>query len=403
MIRKTLKNGLRVVFEKRDEMTVTIQVTVDVGSNHEKDGIRGISHFVEHMVFEGTKKRKDSKTIASEIENLGGEFNAATSNERTYYYVKILGKHFPVAVDILSDIIQNASFDKKFIEKEKKVVINEIDMVNDEPRFFQWILFEKALYPNNPMSFPVYGNKEDVKNLTRESLLDFYNKYYVPKNMVVSVVGNVKDPFKVIEKKFSSKKKSNIPKVIYKKENFSGSKSIIMKKPITQTYMVLGYPVCTIKDDDYVVLDVMRAILGKGFSGTLFEEIRNKRGLAYSLGVLNENNINFGYFAIYLNSKKKSIPLIKKIIFQEIDNLEKINDNDLKNAKSFLTGDFALNYDENHKLAEELGFYELLGNAKEFYGYLKILDKVTKKDVIRVKRKYLKNPVIAILEQKNKK
>lgn len=399
MIRKKLDNGLRVVFEKRDEMTVTIQITVNVGSNNEKDGIRGISHFVEHMVFEGTKKRKDSKSIAAEIENLGGEFNAATSNERTYYYVKILNKHFPIAVDILSDIIQHPSFDEKFIEKEKKVVINEIDMVNDEPRFFQWILFEKAMYPNNPMFYPIYGNKEDVRNITRETLLDFYRTYYVPSNMVISVVGNIKDPFSMIKKKFNFESSSPIPKVAYKKESISRSKSIVVKKPINQTYMVLGYHSCTIKDGDYIILDVIRAILGKGFSGTLFEEIRNKRGLVYSLGVLNENNMNFGYFAVYLNSKKKNIPLIKKLIFQEIQNLEKITDKDLKNAKSYLVGDFALNYDENHKLAEELGFYELLGDARKFYEYLKILKTIKKKDIIRVKRKYLKNPVIAILEQ----
>ncbi|MFH1316976.1 MAG: pitrilysin family protein [Candidatus Woesearchaeota archaeon] len=399
MIRKRLKNGLRAVYYKTDDKTVVIEVNVYVGSNNETNGNRGISHFIEHMLFEGTINRPNSKAIASAIENLGGEFNAATSNERTYYYVKILKKHFDTALDVLADIIQNPLFTPKMIEKEKKVIINEIDMVNDEPRFFQWILFEKGLYRKNNARFPVYGNKKDVASFTRERLLLYFNNYYVPNNIVVTVVGDIISPIKKIQEKFSFTSKKSPPILKYIKEKHTKENIIKIKKPVHQTYFVLGYDTMSTKSKESITLDIIRAILGCGFSGTLFEELRNKRGLVYEIGVVNETKINFGYFAVYLNTQKKNINKVKKIVLEEIDKIEDLTSDDLKKAKSYLEGEFAIAYDDNQHLADLLSFLELVKDASLMYEYQKYLRKITIKDVIKVKRKYLNNHTIAIIEQ----
>ena len=153
MKRYKLKNGLTLIYEKKPLMSTAIEVLVKVGSNYENKNVFGISHFLEHMLFEGTKKRKGSRIISNEIETLGGEMNAYTTTDRTAFFIRILNKHFDKALDVLSDIIQNSTFDNKFVEKERKVILKEIDMVNDQPRFLQWILFQKNLFKKNNAKF----------------------------------------------------------------------------------------------------------------------------------------------------------------------------------------------------------------------------------------------------------
>ena len=177
MHKYTLKNGLTLLFEKRATKTTAVEVTVKTGSNNESKKINGISHFIEHMLFEGTKTRKSSREIANEIEKLGGELNAYTSNERTAFFAKVLNKHFDKALEILSDIIKNPLFDKKNIEKERKVILKEINLVTDEPRFHQWILFQKTLFKKHPSKNPTYGTVEAVKTITKKDLLNYYHIY----------------------------------------------------------------------------------------------------------------------------------------------------------------------------------------------------------------------------------
>src|SRR3989338_4535568 len=153
-----LKNGITLLYEKKPSKSAAVEIMVKVGSNYEDKRIRGISYFIEHMLFEGTKKRKTSLEISNEIEKLGGEMNAYTSNEVTAFFVKVLGKHFEKALDVLSDIIQNPLFDEKMVDKERKVLLKEINMVTDEPRFHQWILFTKTLFKKHPAKHPTYGS-----------------------------------------------------------------------------------------------------------------------------------------------------------------------------------------------------------------------------------------------------
>ena len=189
----TLKNGLKVLYEQKERNAVVVQIMIKTGSNHEAKDERGISHFLEHILFEGTVKRPTNQEISNEIESIGGDFNAYTTNERTCFYIKVLNKHFHKATDILADIMLHSLFKEEHIAKEKNIVLKEIDMVNDEPSYYQWLLLQSNIFKNHPARHPTYGDRKIIKNLTRKKIMSYFHKHYVAGNMVISVVGNVKD------------------------------------------------------------------------------------------------------------------------------------------------------------------------------------------------------------------
>jgi predicted Zn-dependent peptidase len=403
MHRVKLPNNLTVISDKKQSKSVVIEVSVYVGSNNESPRHAGITHFVEHMLLEGTKKRPSAAAIAQEIEKLGGEINAATTNERTFFYVKVPKRHFEVALDVIADVIQNPLFDEPTFKKEKKVIIDEINLVNDEPRFYQWILFESNLFVNHPTKNPVYGRKSTVKSMSIKDIACYYKKYYVPNNVVISVVGEVgNNMLNLIKLKFKHFKpkslppKKRLPEPPQKfKRTFSESKSTL------QSNVVLGYKTVKRSDKDSYVLDVIRGILGRGQSGKLFDELRNKRGLAYDVGVHHEPAIGYGLFAVYLSTHKKNIPECQKLSLEVLEALKSISSEDVEDAKSFVEGEFLLSYEDNQKMADLLAFWNAVGDYSGPENYLREINKVTAKDVARIAEKYL-TPcyTLAIIKQK---
>jgi len=390
-----LKNGMTVILEKRTSESVAIEVMVKVGSNHEKK-LRGIAHFIEHMLFEGTKTRT-SLDIANEIESIGGEFNAGTSNEFTVYYIHIQKKHLAKAIDVLSDIIVNPSLSEDAIEKQRKVVSDEINLVTDEPRFHQWILFQQALYKRYPSRFPVYGDKASIMKVTRDDLLAFYKEHYTPGNMILSLVGDInkRKALKLIKESFileGKTKRANLSKVETLKQN----KSRKERKPLMQSYLVYGYPAVKRSHKDSYAFDVMKAILGRGQSGRLFQEIRTKKGLAYEVGVHYEASVYTGFFAVYVNTHKENIPKIKVIIKRELKKLDNLNAKDLKDAKDSIEGGHVLKNEDNRSYAEDLAYWEYSGGkAKD---YIKNIKSVTGADIVRARDRYFKKSATAIIE-----
>lgn len=394
-----LKNGLTVLLKQRPTNSVAIEVTVKVGSNDEPLRIKGISHFIEHMLFEGTKKRS-AQQIANEIESIGGEINALTANERTSYYIIVLHKYFNRALDILSDIIQNPLFDEKVIEKERRVILDEVNLTFDDPKIHQWILFQGTLYKKHPCRYPVYGTREAILNLKRKDLIDFYSKYYIPNNIIISIVGNVDESIlKKIENSFSFSKKSLLEqkKVIEPKQ--IKSLKFIERRKIAHSYMVFGYRSVPRNHSDSFVFDVIRAILGRGQSSRLFHEIRTKRGLAYSVGFHYEAGTDYGWVAVYVGTDKKNINKIKEIILKEIKYLKNISDNDLKDAINFIEGDYLLSNEDNHTLADVMSIWEIVGKPNLVKDYVKNIKKVKKEDIKRVVNKYFKNFTYIIIKQ----
>ena len=317
-----LSNGLTVLHKKTPSKSVAIEVMIQVGSNYEPLNILGVSHFLEHMIFEGTKKRPTSREITNEIEKLGGYFNAYTSTDRTAFHIKSLAKHFDKSLDVISDIITQPLFKEKAIEKEKDVILKEIHMVLDDPRFYQWILFQKSLFKKHPAGRPTTGTPLTVKNLTKEGLVNHYEGNYTAENMIVSVVGGVDNILPKIEKSFSTLKSSK-PKIESFSYEFNGKQeTFVEKKKTLSAYMILGYKIPPRLHKDTYVLDVVASILGRGQSGKIFDEIRNKRGLSYEVGVNCESTSDHGFFSVHASINKEKIKLATDLILKEI---KKIN------------------------------------------------------------------------------
>jgi len=400
MQKVVLPNGLTLLHEPQKSKSVVVEVMVNIGSNQEKPNERGISHFIEHITFEGTKSRPSNQLISNEIEKVGGDFNAYTTNERTCFYVKVLKKHFALAVEILADILQNSLFDPEEIKKEKNVVLKEVDLVNDEPKFYQWILLQQILFQKHPVRYPTYGDKKVIRGLNREKLLHYFNKHYVPNNMIISVVGDVKGWKETVEKHFALKRG--------KKEHFSfprepelkQNKEVRTKRDVTNTYIVLGFKTVPKSHPDSYALELIDGILGRGQSGKLFTEIRGKKGLAYDVGTQHIADASFGCFAAYATIDKKNIALVKKMILEELKKLQQVTPKELEEAKTFVEGDYYLELEDTQKVADQLLFWEQVSKAEEMYHFIPKIKKVTLEDIKRVAKKYFSKHAFAVIEGK---
>lgn len=400
--RYILSNGLTILHDKRDSGVITIQITIKIGSIHETKEIAGISHYLEHLLFEGTKKRKDSKVISNEIESRGGNFNAYTTNERTAYYVTIHKNFFDVALDVLADMMQNSTFNKKPIETERKVILDEVNLVTDEPRNHQWILFFKTLFQNHPVKNPTYGTVERIKSINKRQILDYYSFYYVPNNMIITVVGNIQNLKSKIQSKFNhaAPKQVKFNLDLSEPEQISARK-IVEKRKIQTSYLVFGYKTVPRYHKDSYVFDIIKAILGRGQSGRLFYEIRTKNALAYEVGVHNDLGKTYGAFCIYLSTNKKNIQKVLTIVQKELKKIQLITKKDLEEAKTYLTGSSYLQTEDSHGRADQLAFWETISKAEDADSYVSKVKKISISDVTRVAKKYFtKNYSLAVVMQK---
>ncbi|MDD5178117.1 MAG: pitrilysin family protein [Candidatus Nanoarchaeia archaeon] len=396
-------NGLNVVLDKTKGNSVVVLVSVKVGSTYENKNNAGISHLIEHMVFEGTKTRT-SQEISKTIEQFGGELNAFTDFEKTVYYVRIAKKHVEPALDILSDVIKNPTFEQKSLEKEKKVVADEINMIFDDPKMYQWFFLLRNLFQKNPVKNPIYGKKETVLNLSRQSVIDFYKKYYVRDNLELIVVGNFnkKRIIKLIKNYFNNIKTGKVlrrNKILEKPLN--AKKQCTEIKKTKQSYIVFGFKTVPRTKKDSYVFDVLNAILCRGQSSKLFEEIRTKRGLAYILGSYLEEGSDYGFYGIYVASNIKNLVQIKKIVFDEIQKLKHISSEDLKKAKNYQEGSYLLETEDNEKKGALIASWSLCSNLDGLINYIKQINKVTKEDISRIIDSYMneRNSAIVIIKQ----
>jgi len=400
MKKVVLDNGLTVLYYPKKGNAVVVEVMINVGSCHEKNEERGISHFLEHILFEGTIKRATNKEISNEIERIGGDFNAYTSTGKTCFYTKVLKKHFSIAVDVLADVLQNPLLRESDIKKEKNVVLKEIAMIHDEPRHYQWVLLQQNLFEKHPCKYPTYGDVKVIKTLNRKKVHDFFKKYYMPNNMVVSIVGDVPNWKKEIEKQFVLKKGKVVKTIFPTEPALSKNKNILVKKKIFNTHLVLGFKTVSRAHPDSYVLDIINGILGRGQSGKMFTEIRSVRGLAYDVGTQVLDEADFGYFAAYAIIDRKNIVLVKDLMLKEIQSLSNVSENELKEAQDFIEGDYLLEIEDTQKIADQLLFWEQVKDASEMYEYLHKIKKVTVADVKRVVEKYFKHYAQVVLEGK---
>jgi len=399
--KKKLGNGLSLILDKRATDSVVVQILVKTGSNNETPLEAGLSHFLEHMVFEGSEKYNTSKKLSSEIEKLGGELNAATSNTKTYFYAKVPKKHLAKALEVISQIVFYPLFRQKDFEKERKIILDEINMIKDQPLRYQWDLFTETLFIKHPTKKSIAGTHKSIKEMTLERLKNYYKKHYKTNNMTLVISGNFTNSIKKIEKYFNKKIIGNVPKQKKVIEPKQKRKIATEKRKIGQSYYVLGYKTVPQKNKDSYVLELIRAILARGQSGRLFEEIRGKRGLAYVVGAHHEAETDFGYFAIFCGTDKKNKNKIIKIVLDEFNKLQQITKNDLQEAKTFIEGEFLLDNEENERRSITIADWEHATDLNAFNNYLKEIKKITLADFKRVAKKYLtKEYILTGIEQK---
>jgi predicted Zn-dependent peptidase len=402
MKRLTLSNGLEVIYKHLPGKTLTCEVMVKVGSNNEIEGERGISHMIEHLLFEGTRKRPTGRAIANEIEIVGGEFNAYTTSVRTNYHIKLLSKDFKLAMDVLSDVLFHPLFLEKSFLRERSVVLKEIDMLYDNPRYYQWIILQDILFTRHPSKKPVYGDKKQILKLNVGDIQKYYQKHYVPSNMVLSIVGDIPN-WKEISKKYFGIIQSNSkkPKAITHKEPYQKrNRKKIEKRPVMNTQVVIGYHTVSRRHKDSYVLDVIDGILGRGQSGRIFTQLREKRGLAYDVGTHHVSDIDFGYFALFCSVDKKNVPIVQKVVKEELKKLLLIDKKDLKEAQKFVEGNFYLNLESTHQLADQILVWEHICGAQTINKYVKNVKSVTINDVKRIVKKYFTYSSTVIIEGK---
>ena len=374
--RKVLDNGITIIFEKRKTPVVSVASSVKFGAQYEKESIKGISHFIEHLVFKGTKKRSVTE-IPQEIESKGGILNAFTSEEITSYWSKLPSKYFKLGADISRDLILNPLFEEKSLERERKVVLEEIKMYHDNPSSFVVKKIKEMLY-EKPFNMFIAGTLKTVAGLSRKKILDLFHAIYSTNNMIFSVVGNVSWG-EVLEeaKKFPkiNKRINSIPIIL------KNGQLIKKRKGIDQAHEVFGFHMPKLDDKNRYAAEVFDSILCGGMSSKLFQEIREKRGLCYALRGSLEQSKDYAYEMIYVGTVKEKIEKIKKLILKEIKKLGSLKQRELSEAKERLIGLRQISKEKCDSTMTELLLEEIGGDAENYYKYEDNINNVGLKNV----------------------
>lgn len=382
--RKILKNGMTILFEKRNIPAVSVAFAVRNGGINEGLDEKGISHFIEHMLYKGTPTR-DYKKIAEEIEKKGGVFNGFTSEEITAYFCKMPSRHLDVALDVLSDVIKNPLFNEQELEKERKVIFEEIKMIHDNPIHYAVNEIQKFLY-NGTLNVGTIGTYKTVNSINRGKIFEKFKQIYQPNNLILCVVGDA-DFKKIIdfaEKNFGNKK----GKVPEQKFNLKNETKIEKRSGLDQASLIFAYHVPLANDKKNYAARVLSALMTEGTSSRLFGEIREKRNLAYAIKGDSNINKNFSYNFIYAGVMKENIEKIKKLILEEFDKVsEDLGEEELNSVKEQLIGQYEISMEDSQNQMLGLLSSEICGNAKEFYEYEKNISEVKLNDVKELAKK----------------
>ncbi len=392
----TLKNGLRIItVPQKETKAVTVLVLVKTGSKYEEKDISGISHFLEHMLFKGTEKRKGPVEVSEVIDRVGGDYNAFTGEEYTGYYARVDGTHFDIALDWVSDIFINAKIPSKEMEKERGVIIEEINMFNDNPMRHIGELWENVLYGDQPAGWDIAGTKETVKKISREQMLKYMASQYAVKQTVVCVAGNIKEKSAIekVKKCFAGVREGKYkdkPKVT---ENQKEPQVLLAHKKTDQSNLALGVRGYSMFHKDKYVLDVMAVVLGGMGSSRISIEVREKLGAAYYVGTSNQSDTDTGSFVTFGGIDNNKLPQVIGAILKEYKKLtvKKVPEAELKKAKDYIKGKMVLGLEGSDEQASFYGSQELLRNEiMTVENILKKVDKVGSRDIMRVAKDIFK-------------
>ncbi len=399
-VSQKLKNGQSVIVKQvSNNPTVTINTWIKTGSINESDKNSGVAHFLEHLFFKGTEKNP-AGTFERVLESKGAITNAATSKDFTHYYITIPSKDFDLALSLHADMLLNPLIPRKELEKERLVVLEEISKGKDSPTSVMWENLFNLIYssqePKHPYYRPVIGKKEVIETITREEILDFYNKFYLPVNMTTVIVGDV-DPdeaVKKVEKYFETGQTAEYIEPVYPKIHpIDKILSVNEEMDVNQTYMTLAFRAPKFKNDkDTYSLDVLATILGDSKSSRLNQVLKEQKHLVYSISASNSSFMDDGLFTISATFDPKNFDEVKNEIFNEIKKIQngELTDADIKKAKNMIKTDTYYSRESISNISDELGYLTMFWGSSAYYdNYLNNIDKVTRKNVIAAAKKYL--------------
>lgn len=342
---QTLKNGLTIVGEEIPYLkSVSLGIWINTGSRLETPKESGVSHFIEHMLFKGTKNRS-AKDIARDIDNIGGQINAFTNKECTCYYVHLLDDHINIGIDVLSDMILNSTFNNKDIDKERAVILEELKMYEDSLDDLSYDLLVENIYPNDGLGMNILGNRRTIKSLKKKDILNHYNKYYVPNNAIISICGNFnfEEVVKEIEKKFSSWEEKEVNIEVEEAEFHSCF--ITRNKDSEQVNIAINLKAIPEENEkESYALAVVNNIFGGSTSSRLFQNIREDKGLVYSIYSSQTLYRKCGELGIFASTSEEYLKEVYDLIMREIKNIKEnyITEEELKESKEQLKGNYIL-------------------------------------------------------------
>lgn len=395
MNKYTLSNGLRVVVEYIPTVrSVSFGIWVKTGSRNETKDNNGISHFIEHMMFKGTEKRT-AKDIADLFDGIGGNVNAFTAKEYTCYFAKVLDEHLPLAVDALSDMFFNSQFDEGELAKEKNVILEEIAMYEDTPDDKVHDEASRASYGDHPLAYSILGVKERLEAMGPDTLKGYMKERYTIENTVVSVAGNVEETklLELLEAHFGGFSNHAEP-TIPESPDFQGE-YIFYKKKTEQNHICMTFPGLSNKDKQLYAMILLNNALGGGMSSRLFQEIREKRGLAYSVYSYHMGYADSGLFTVYAGTAPKQTREVLDLTMEQISELsvKGLAEEELHRGKEQLKGSLILSLESTSSRMNRIGKNELmLGQHYTLDELLKRIDNVTMEDIQDVTRKMLSVP-----------
>lgn len=396
----TLKNGTRVVLvPQKDTKAVTVLAYFAVGSRYEPLPLWGGSHFLEHMMFKGTEKRPTTEHLSKQLDAVGADYNAFTSKDHTAYYIKIDGRHTELALDLLSDMLYKSKFDPKEFERERGVIVEELNMYEDNPSMKVEELFEEQMFAGSTLGWRIGGPTQSIKDMDLKKLLAYKKRFYAPEQLVLVMAGNVgTQPKKLIERFFGAEKHHGATRLSYKTFSWNGARKAasgpvrLMHKQTDQMHMVLGFPAFNYDDPRNAALLVLHVILGGSMSSRLFISVRERRGLCYVIRTGVTNYGDAGAFTITSGLDKSRLREAMQIIYDELQQVLRrgVTAEEVRMAKDHLFGKMTLQFEDSARVADFFGQQKLLMKKMETpeqkFARIK---KVTPADVLRVAKSVL--------------
>ncbi len=382
----TLDNGLRIITATMPHTkAVSISLFIGVGSRYETEAQAGVSHFIEHLLFKGTLKRPTAREISEAIEGVGGMLNGGTDKELTVYWCKVAKPHWHVALDVLTDVLLNSKFDSQEMEKERGVVIEEINMSKDSPSQQVHLLIDELLWSNHPLGRDIAGSKESVAGITRNMMLDYLAGQYLPSNTVVAIAGNIQhqEVISAINQTLGdwTTQRTHSEYTAYREQIVQ--QTIIETRDTEQVHLCLALPGLALLHPKRFTLDLLNIILGEGMSSRLFAEIRDRLGLAYSIHSYVDHFLDSGSIVVYAGVEFKNLRAAVKAILEQLYQLtERVPESELSKAKELSKGRLLLRMEDSRNVAGWMGGQEILtGRILTVDQVESIVDSITAQEI----------------------